>query len=177
MSQPTLATAGGRRFAKGYPGQVADLEPAQIQTGSNTSATAIVMGVAIAVDPAVDNGYKPWAADADQFGGISVRNPVQVADSSGNINVPQYDSLGALTDGVIFVQACEAVRKDDQALIITAGGSGNSVAGAIGGSKGGVAGSGRIAFPGMNAKWMDDTASGAVGRVRVKTTGGVRTTT
>lgn len=181
MAIPTLSTAGGDQFDMGNPGQVADAEKTPIRSLVNMNATAIDFGVAVAVDVStVDNGCRPWAADADKFAGISVRTgPFGTASTDGlnTVNYPTTSSVPLLRDGVIFVQAAEAVRADDQALILLAGGAGNGTAGAIGGSKGGLAGTGRVAFPGMDAVWLDATASGAIGRIQVKSNAGVRTTT
>jgi hypothetical protein len=174
----TLATAGGRQFAAGNPGQIADQEEAQIATHINQNSAAIDFGVAVARDTTVDAGCKPWSGDSDYFLGVSVRNPHAPAASDGyTVNFAQYSEVPVLKDGVIFVQAAEAVRAGDQVLIITAGGAGNGTAGAFGGSKGGVAGSGRVAIPGMNGIWIDTVASGGIGRIRIKTTGTARTTT
>lgn len=174
MSQPTTATAGGRRFALGYPGQIADLGPATtMQSYSNSSATTIKHGVAVAFDLTLANSVKPWSADADKFGGIAVRNPVGVADASGNVEYARYKSVPCVFNGVIWVQVCEAVTRGDQALIITAGAAGNTTAGAIGGRTGGAAAAGRVAFPGMNARLLDSAASGGMARLHLITTGGV----
>lgn len=175
MATPTLATAGGRRFAAGYPGQIASNLPAQIVSRTNSNATAIEFGVVVAKDPASPFGVKPWSGDTDLIAGVVVRDVLMPASTAGVVNYAQYSSLPILEDGEIFVQVAEAVREGDQALIITAGGTGNTTAGALGGSKGGVAGSGRVDFPG--AVFLEDIASGAVGRLRVKSTGGRRTTT
>ncbi len=175
MATPTLATAGGRRFTAGYPGQQASNLPSQVVSRTNSSATAIEFGVVVAKDAASPFGVKPWAADTDLIAGVVVRDVLMPASTAGVVNYAQYASVPIMEDGEIFVQVAEAVRKDDQAIIITAGGTGNTVAGALGGSKGGVAGSGRVDFPG--ATYLEDIAQGAVGRLRVKSTGGRRTTT
>lgn len=176
----TLATAGGTQFTAGNAGQIANQEPHQKHTRVNQSATAIDFGVAVGRSTTVAGGCQPWATDADYFVGISIRNPHAPAASDGfTVNFPQYSLVPLLTDGDIFVQAAEAVREGDQVLIITAGGtgSGNATPGAFGGSEGGVAGSGRIVIPGMNAIWLDTVVAGGIGRIRIKTTGTARNTT
>jgi hypothetical protein len=174
----SLASAGGAQFTPGNAGQIADQDEAQVATHINQSSTAIDFGVAVARDTTVDNGCKPWSGDSDYFLGVSVRNPIAPAATDGyTVSFPQYATVPVLKDGVIYVQAAEAVRAGDQVLIITAGGSGNGTAGAFGGSKGGVAGSGRVAIPGMNGIWVDTVASGGIGRIRIKSTGTARTTT
>jgi hypothetical protein len=170
MAIPSLATAGTRTFAVGYAGQVADAEPFQIDSFVNTSATAVDFGRVVVRDT-TDRSCKVMAADTDQILGISVRNPLAPASTDGNntVNFPQYASVPVMRDGVVFAVAAENVRRGDQVLAITAGG------GTLGGSQGGVAGSGRVDVAG--AIWEDTVASGAVGRIRIKTVGTRRTTT
>ena len=62
MATPTLATAGGRNLAVGYPGQIADLEPAQVASYNNNNATAIDFGVLVVRDTTVEGACKPMAA-------------------------------------------------------------------------------------------------------------------
>ena len=171
-----LTSVGGDTLDIGFEGQVIDQEPSQIATFTNSGSTALDFGI-LAVRDTNDGTCKVMAADTDLQLGIVVRNPLKPASTDGNntVNYKQYDSVPVLFDGVIVVRAAEAVRGGDQVLAITAGGSGNSNAGAFGGSKGGVAGSGRVDVPG--AVWMDTVASGALGRIRIKQVGTRRTTT
>ena len=171
MATPTLATAGGRNLAVGYAGQIADLEPAQVSSYINNSATAIDFGVLVVRDTTVDGTCKPMAADTDQQLGISVRNAVGINASSANVvNYAQYASVPVMNDGVVFVTAAEAVRAGDAVLALTAG------PGTFASSKGGVAGSGRVAVTG--AIWLDTVAASGIGRIRIKTAGNLgRTTT
>lgn len=178
MSTPTLASAGGRLFAGGQAGQIVDGVPAQQDSYALSSATLDFGIVAVLDTTSTGRVCKAMAADTDLILGIVVRNAlIQPASTDGvnTVTYKQYDEVGVMYDGDIWCIAAEAVRAGDQALAITAGGSGNSNAGAIGGSKGGAAGSGRVDIPG--AKWLDTTASGAVGRVRIKTAGVRKTTT
>jgi hypothetical protein len=176
MATPTLNSAGGDLFAAGYAGQIADAEPVQSDSFINSNATTIDFGIVVARDTTQGRACRPVAADGDELLGISIRDPIVQAVDPTNVvlGYKQYDSVRVLRDGVIYVQAAETVRAGDQALMLTAGGSGNSQAGAIGGSAGGPAGAGRIDIPG--AIWEDATASGAIGRVRIKTVGTRRTT-
>lgn len=173
---PSLATAGGRLFAVGYEGQIADGEEAQLDSFTNTGSTALDFGI-LAVRDTADRSCKVMAADTDEQLGITVRNPLRAASTDGNntVNYPQYSEVVVMRLGVVFVKAAEDVRRGDQVLAITAGGSGNSNAGAFGGSKGGVAGSGRVDVPG--AIWEDTVSSGSIGRIRINTVGTRRTTT
>jgi hypothetical protein len=75
----------------------------------------------------------------------------------------------------VFVQAAEAVLAQDEVLALLTGGAGNTAVGALGSVHGGAVSSTRLLVPG--AIWVDTTASGAIGRVRIKTVGNVRTTT
>lgn len=169
-----LETVGGANFSPAFQGMIADGEPVQIDSFVNTSATSIDFGILVVRDTA-DRSCKVMAADTDQQLGISVRHADMVTDSSGNVMFLRYASVPVLRDGVIWVKAAEAVRRGDQVLAITAGGAGNANAGALGGSQGGVAGSGRVDVPG--AVWEDTTASGSLGRIRIKSVGTRRTTT
>ena len=171
-----LFSAGGDLFDIGFEGQVIDQEPSQIDTFTNTGSLAMDFGV-LAVRDTADRACKQMAADTDQQLGIVVRNPLRPASTDGNntVSYKQYDSVPVLRDGVIVVRAAEAVRRGDQVLALTAGGSGNTSLGSFGGSEGGVAGSGRVDVPG--AIWEDTVASGKLGRIRIKSVGTRRTTT
>jgi hypothetical protein len=177
MSKPSLLTYGGNEFTAGYPGQIADQEEAITDSRTNEGATAIDFGVAVVLGTVGDRTCKVMSSDSDKILGISVRRPIHPASSDGNntVNYAQYKSVEILRAGVIWVLAAEAVREGDQVLALTAGGSGNTSAGSFGGSKGGVAGSGRIDVP--NAVWEDTTASGAVGRIRIMSPISARRTT
>lgn len=170
------STAGGDQFPAGIAGMLADNEPAQIDSFINSGSSDLDFGI-LAVRDTSDRTCKVMAADADLQLGITVRNLTQ---RPSNLTTPstvykQYDTVPVLRDGVIWVQAAEAVRRGDQVLAITAGGSGNANLGSFGGSKGGAAAGGRVDVPG--AVWEDTTASGAVGRIRIKSAGTRRTTT
>lgn len=182
MSLPTLATAGGREFDPAYAGMVVNQIPNRILTLINSSATGIDFGVAVAMTgattPAVgtDQQVKPWAADADRIGGISVRNAVVAPVSAGVVNYPQYANVPVILEGAIWVLVAEQVREGDEGLIITAGGSGNATAGSFGSSQNGVAGSGRVRY--LNSRYLDTVASGKLARLLVQGLGIVgRTTT
>jgi len=176
MALPTLATAGTRLFTAGYAGQIADGEETQLDSFTNTGSAAIDFGI-LAVRDTGDRSCKLMAADTDQQLGITVRNPIRAASTDGNntVNYPQYSEVVVMRLGVVFVQAAEAVRRGDQVLAITAGGAGNAALGSFGGSKGGVAGSGRVDV--IGAVWEDTVASGGIGRIRINTVGTRRTTT
>lgn len=171
-----LTTVGGDTFDIGFEGQVIDEESSQIDSFTNTGSLAMDFGV-LAVRDTSDRTCKQMAADADLQLGIVVRNPLRPASTDGNntVTYKQYDSVPVLRDGVIVVRAAEAVRRGDQVLALTAGGAGNTSLGSFGGSKGGAAAGGRVDVP--NAVWEDTVASGALGRIRIKTVGTRRTTT
>ena len=173
MATPTLATAGGREFAAAYAGMIALQFPHRVLTGINSSATGIDFGVAVAATgattPAVgtDQQVKPWAADADRIAGVSVRNPIiDPLSTAGVITYAQYKNLPVLVEGVIWVQVAEDVREGDEGLIITAGGAGNSVAGSFASSKGGVAGTGRVAY--LNSKFLTTVSSGGLAMLLIQ---------
>lgn len=175
---PDLSTSGGTIQGLGYPGGVADGTPAIIDTKINESATAIdfgipvVRGVATAKQP---GNCKPMAADTDDIIGISVRNASQVAANPADniVNYPRYENVPVGRIGRFYVIAAEASREGDQVLILTAGAAVNSTC--FGGSLGGVAGSGRVAFKG--AKWRTTTAAAAIGIIELIDQNLGRTTT
>lgn len=170
MSKPDINTYGGRLFSVGYVGQVATEEPSDIDSFVNTSATAVDFGRMVVRDTN-DRSCKVMAADADLQLGFSARHPESPASTDGvnTVNYIQYKSVPVMRFGVMFVLAAEDVRRGDQVLAITAGG------GTVGGSKGGVAGSGRIDVPG--AVWEDTTSATTIGRIRVFGSGTRRVTT
>jgi hypothetical protein len=178
MAQATLSTVGGDQFTVGKPGQIADLESAQIITKINGQATAIDFGVAAVWDTGDGDGTcRVQNSGSDFILGITVAEPLFAASSDGltTVNYVQYKSVPILIDGVIFVQAAEATLAQDEVISITGGGAGNTSAGALGSVHSGAVSSTRLLVPG--AVWLDTTASGAIGRVRIKTVGNVRTTT
>ena len=173
MALATLATAGGREFTAAYPGLIATQFEHRIITGINSSATGIDMGVVVAATGAAapaagtDQQVKPWAADGDRIAGISVRNAMfGPVSTTQTLLYGQYQNLPILISGCIWVLVAEDVREGDEGLIITAGGSGNATAGSFGCSKGGVAGSGRVAF--LNSKFLDTVTSGNLSRLLVQ---------
>lgn len=178
MPQATLLTTGGDLLIAGIPGQIADLESAQVRTRQNSQTGTIDFGVAVFWDTGdADGSCRPQNGASDFCVGISVREPLMVASTDGNttVNYAKNANVPILEDGVIFVQAAEAVRAQDEVMALLSGGGGNSSAGALGSIAGGAASSSRLLVPG--AVWLDTTASGGIGRVRIKTVGNVRTTT
>ncbi len=173
MAIATLATAGSREFEVAYPGMISHQFPSRILTGINSSATGIDMGVAVATtggtSPAAgtDQQVKPWAADTDRIAGVSVRNamfgPVTTA---GVLLYTQYQSLPVMVEGCVWVQVAEDVRAEDEGLILTAGGTGNTTAGSFCSSKGGVATTGRVVF--LNSKFLDTVLAGKLSRLLIQ---------
>jgi hypothetical protein len=173
-----LTTVGGDLFTVGNPGQVADLENMQIVTKQNSQAAAIDFGVAVFWDTGdADGSVRVQQGASDFCAGISVREPLMVASNDGldTINYVRYANVPVMIDGTVFVQAAEAVLAQDEVLALLTGGAGNTAVGALGSVHGGAVSSTRLLVPG--AIWVDTTASGAIGRVRIKTVGNVRTTT
>jgi hypothetical protein len=178
MAQATLTTAGGDLLTVGNPGQIADLESAQVVTKQNSQTGTIDFGVAVFWDTGdADGSCRPQNGASDFCLGISVREPLMVASTDGltTVNYAKNANVPVMIDGTIFVQAAEAVRAGDEVIAILAGGAGNSSPGALGSIAGGATSSSRLLVPG--AVWVDTVASGAIGRVRIKTVGNVRTTT
>lgn len=161
----TLATYGGLTQAVGFPGQLAEAGPHTIRSFINESATAIDFGRAVCRGTATAAGAtdlcKPVGVDGDIIIGISIRDAALLtANSSGEVTYAQRMAVPVMESGVVFVTAAEAVAEGTGALSLTAG------VGTIGGVSNGAAGAGRVVIPG--AIWLDTTASGAIGRVRIK---------
>jgi hypothetical protein len=178
MAQATLTTVGSDVLTAGMPGQIADLESAQVITRQNGQAAAIDFGVAAVWDTGdADNTCRVQNSSSDFILGITVREPLFAATADGltTVNYAQFKAVPILTDGRIFIQAAEAVRAQDEVISITGGGAGNSAAGALGSIKGGATSATRLLVPG--AVWLTTTASGDIGEVQIKTVGNVRTTT
>jgi hypothetical protein len=173
-----LTTCGGDTFTAGVPGQIADLESAQIITRINGQSGAIDFGVAAGWNTGDADGSCRAITTASFLLGITAREPLFAASADGltTVNYTQYKSVPILIDGEIFVQAAEATLAQDEVIAITDGsGTGNTATGALGAIHSGALSSVRLLVPG--AVWLDTVASGAIGRVRIKTVGNVRTTT
>lgn len=178
MAQATLTTCGGDLFTVGKPGQIADLENAQIVTKQNSTATVIDFGVAAFWDTGdADGSCRVQTGASDFCLGITVAEPLMVASSDGldTVNYARYANVPILIDGTIFVQAAEATRAQDEVLALASGGAGNTSPGALGAIVGGAISSTRLLVPG--AVWLDTVTSGSIGRVRIKSVGLARTTT
>jgi hypothetical protein len=158
---PTLANATTGGPALGYPGDLADASPHTIDTVQNESATAIDFCVPVCPGTLAGSA-KPVANDTDAAlcMGISMRDPTMVnASTSGVVNYAQYRELGLMKVGRIYAIAAEDVRDGDQVLIITAASAAQAQATAFASSKGGVAGSGRVALKG--AIWRAQAGASA----------------
>jgi hypothetical protein len=178
MAQATLTTCGGDLLTVGKPGQIADLENAQIMTRQNSTATVLDFGVAAFWDTGdADGSCRVQTGSSDFFVGLTVAEPLMVASSDGldTVNYGQYANVPLMIDGVMYVQVAETTRAQDEVVAILGGGSGNTSPGALGGVAGGAVSGTRLLVPG--AVWMTTTTSGGIGKVRIKTVGNVRTTT
>jgi hypothetical protein len=177
MSLPTLSPAADYS-GNMPPGALADQVPSQTESYTNSGATVIDMGVAVVMDvTSTSKTCKAQDGDTNQILGISGRSAMAAASTDGlnTVNYPRYASVPVIRDGVVWVKAAEAVTRGRQVLALTAGGAGNGSAGALGSTVGGAAGAGRLTVPG--AVWEDTVASGAMGRVRIKSVGTVSTST
>lgn len=180
MAQASLSTTGGALLAAGIPGQVADLEVAQIISRINSQSTAIDFGVAAFWAVADDvESCRVQHASTDLFLGITVRHPTMTsssdADTLSTVNYALGKAVPILVDGVAFVQAAETVKARQQAYALQSGGAGNSAPGALGSIEGGAVSSTRLAL--LNVVWLDNVTSGGIGRVRVKGIGDYTTAT
>lgn len=153
MSNPSNATVGVKP-AFAYAGQ--DMTPDRpTNSYQNESATALdagivcVRGTATAYTPGGAETCKPMAADTDDILGVILRIPMKDASSSGTVTLGQWDAVPVKKEGRVAVFAAEDVRGGDQVLVVTAGAGVPTTCFAS--SKGGIAGSGRVAFTGW--KW------------------------
>jgi hypothetical protein len=166
MTKPTLTTYGGDLADKGFPGQVADLNPATIESKTN-SATGVIAFGQFVVRSSADDTCKAVAIDADKVIGVAVRHAIRpVYDASGNVGYQQYDSVPIMREGYVFALAAENAVRGDTAISITAG------FGTIGSTTGGAAGTGRILMDGsagnIEAVWETTTTAGQIGLLRVQ---------
>lgn len=146
---PSLSSVGTRP-ALGYAGD--DRTPGTPTVSyQNENATAIdaALPVARGTVTAPTNGVemcKPWASDADDFLGISLRTVNKDATQAvQSVTYAQWDAVPIKKEGRTLVYLAEDVRGGDQVLVVTAGAAVQTTAFAS--SKGGVAGSGRVAIP------------------------------
>ena len=160
-----LNTTGGRLLDLGLPGEMASTTECAIDTFINEStslgldsAGMIDFGIAVCRATA-DNGCKLVSGDSDVIVGITTRKAFVPAPATGIIGYASGKAVGILRIGDIFATAVEAVRAGDQVLALTAS------AGGLAGTKGGVAGTGRLVVPG--ARWKTTTAANAVGIIEV----------
>lgn len=169
---PSLSTVGTVP-AIAYAGQ--DLAPTMpVDSYQNESATAIEPGAPVArgtvLTPSqpMNETCKPVAADTDEIIGVTVRYPVKAATSNA-VSYAQYDTVPVKKAGRVAVYAAEDVRKGDEVIVLTA------TPGTFASSKGGVAGTGRVAMKGW--KWATTTSSGTIGIIEGFDTHTGRTTT
>lgn len=138
--------------AKGYAGMIATTEPhwitsmiGEIGTGDIPFGTGVVYG---ATD---DTVKKPTAGG--KFAGIAVADRT-VPAAQGSV-FKQYDQLGCMRSGTIFVTALAAVVQGDPVYMTPTGGLTN------------VATSNALL---ADAEWMDSVAANAVARIRLNVT-------
>lgn len=164
MSNPSNATVGTKP-AFAYAGQ--DMSPERhTMSFLNESATAIdagipvVRGSATTFTPGGVQTCKPMAADTDDLMGVTLRIPSKDADSSQAPKYERYDAVPVKGEGTVAVYAAEDVRGGDEVLVVTAGAGAPTTAFAS--SKGGVAGSGRVAFTGWKWDGMGTITAGTL---------------
>jgi hypothetical protein len=157
MPTPDLSTYGGRLRDLGYAGEIVDTNPATIESKINDQALAIDFGVAVARS-AADDTCKAPTADADKIIGITVRNAIRPANSSGIVTYAQRDAVPILRSGYVYAVAYENATRGDGVISVTAQN------GKLGSTTGGAAGAGRVAVPG--ATWETTTTAGQIGVIR-----------
>lgn len=165
-------TTVGTTPAIALPGT--DLDPTSpTSTYVNESATAIEPGAPVALGTTTQAGKydkycKPVAADTDNILGPTVRRALVSTDGT-TAAYAQYNTVPVKLAGRVAVLAAEDVRAGDEVIVLTA------TPGTFASSKGGVAGTGRVAMKGW--KWETTTSAGAVGIIVGFDTHTGRTTT
>lgn len=161
-----LTTTGGPLLDLGLAGGDADEGPQvndslynEATTGGIDTLGTIDFGVGVAKGTA-DNGIVPISSNSDICVGISTRLPLM----SGTPPTPvigwrSNHMVGVKRIGKMYAVPYEAVRAGDVVIAIVAQG------GKLGGSKGGVVGTGRLLVKG--ARWETTTAASAVGIISV----------
>jgi hypothetical protein len=159
MAEIDLSTYGGALLPNFLVGEIADSGPRRVETFINESATEIEIGRFVALGAALSNGIKgnckPASADADLLLGVAIRDPNRVRNASGNLTYKRYEDVPVMIMGKVAILLAETVRRGDDVIVLTTAG------GTIASPAGGVAGTGRIKFPGAS-HWMD-AAAAAVG--------------
>lgn len=158
MNPTDLSSYGGRLRDIGYAGQVADFNPATIDSKSNEAAGVIDFGVAVARG-ASDNTCKAITLDADKILGISVRHPIMPYAADGSVGYSRYDSVPIMKTGFIYAIPYQNVVRGDGVLSVTA------QSGKLSGTTAGAPGTGRVAVPG--ATWETTTTAGQIGLIRI----------
>ena len=172
-----FTTGGGALLALGYAGQPANTEECSTFSLDNESTSSGIDGAGmidfgIAVARGSNAGCcKIISSDNHLPIGITVRHMAdQVgAPTTGYIGYKPTMPVPIMYLGDIYVKAYEAVNAGDQVISVTAQG------GKLSGPKSGVVGSGRVLVP--NAHWVNATAAGAIGLVRLTGVNNPRTTT
>lgn len=156
-----LSTSGGSEFAKGYPGQIADLSASVTISRHNEESSTIPFGRVAARGAA--GGCRLMDGSHYAVAGIVTMAPMRplVAGVSG---VKQYDHASLLVEGPVFVTAAEDGRDGDQVVALSADG------GTIGFSKGGPADeSTRVTVPG--AMLVGDVTAGQICKIHLRGSG------
>lgn len=146
---PSLASVLTRP-ALGFAGDdMSPLTPVHSYINENATAIDAALPVARGTVTSTTKGAetcKPFAADTDEFLGLSLRTVLKdVPQTAQSVTYAQYSAVPVKREGRVKVYIAEDVRGGDQVIIVTAGAAVQTTAFAS--SKGGVAGSGRIAVP------------------------------
>lgn len=179
MSNPSNATVGTKP-AFAYAGQ--DMSPDEpINSYLNESATALDAGIPVVRGSATTytaggvETCKPMAADTDDIVGVTLRIPSKDADSTQAPKYDRYDAVPVRAEGRVAVFAAEDVRGGDEVLVVTAGAAVQTTAFAS--SKGGAAGSGRVALTGWKWCGMGTITAGTLAEIEGHAITRGRTTT
>lgn len=159
MSKVDLGTYGGALAEAGYPGQVATLMQADIQSG--IAEEAIDFGVPVIRGTNKERGLKlvTDAASVANIVGVSVRHSVMAESSPGVTQYSAGKDMPFMTKGFMFVTVKEAVAAGDNVVY-------DVTTKAFGSVATGAASATRIAVPGM--VWDSAGVANGVARLRMR---------
>lgn len=150
-----LQTAYSERITAGVPGMIADQQNADVDTYVCETSAGVAFGKAVCQGTA-DKGATLGGSAAADFLGVSVRDITLIASSATYLDkYEQYQNMGVLSKGDIWVTADGAVNAGDNVTFETT--TGNL------GTKG--ADETHLAVTG--GRWMTTAADGGVAILRL----------
>jgi len=148
-------TSYAERHSAGFAGQIASTIPNTLISVNVQEAAGIPFGAVVVKGTADRDGIVPNANGENNFLGIAVREVSSRYTVAADADkFPQYTEARLITKGDVWVVAGENVVAQEAVFFTEA-------TGAI---KGGTPSTNETA---INAKWLDTTSSGQLGRIRL----------